>query len=110
MCFGRGVEGPGNGVFTCTPYSGWAGTQISLEFLYGHGSLPDSRKREIDAACKDWSTTNSLSLSSVVSLETLWGVARAFVEVFPRHVLEANTTRGAHSAVRPFLRVVSQPL
>ena len=38
----------------CTPYSGWAGTQTSLEFLYGHGMIPDWRKAEIDEACGAW--------------------------------------------------------
>ena len=49
-----GNDCPGNRVFTCTPYSGWAGTQTALEFLHGHGMIPDSKKAEIDAACGSW--------------------------------------------------------
>ncbi|KAK7240021.1 serine-type carboxypeptidase [Aureococcus anophagefferens] len=52
--FALGNSCPGNRVYTCTPYSGWAGTQVSLDFLHGHGMIPDAAKRAIDAACADW--------------------------------------------------------
>jgi len=52
--FALGNDCPGNKVYTCTPYSGWAGTQISLDFLYGHGMIPDGLKSQIDDACADW--------------------------------------------------------
>ena len=52
--FALGNSCPGNRVYTCTPYSGWAGTQVSLDFLHGHGMIPDAKKRAIDAACADW--------------------------------------------------------
>ena len=49
-----GNDCPGNKVFTCTPYSGWAGTKISLDFLYGHGMIPDIVKERVDSVCGDW--------------------------------------------------------
>ena len=52
--FALGNDCPGNRVFTCTPYSGWAGTQVSLDFLHGHGMISDAKKRDIDAACAGW--------------------------------------------------------
>jgi serine carboxypeptidase-like clade 1 len=52
--FALGNDCPGNAVYTCTPYSGWRGTQTSLEFLFRHGMLPEGKKKQIDAACKDW--------------------------------------------------------
>jgi hypothetical protein len=55
--FALGNDCPGNHVFTCTPYSGWHGTQVSLDFLAGHGMLPEAKKREIDVACADWYVT-----------------------------------------------------
>ena len=41
-------------MYTCTPYSGWAGTKISLDFLYGHGMIPDIVKERVDEVCADW--------------------------------------------------------
>ncbi|KAJ1457876.1 peptidase S10, serine carboxypeptidase [Pelagophyceae sp. CCMP2097] len=52
--FALGNDCPGNHVFTCTPYSGWAGTEVSVEFLYGHGMIPPAKKQEVDEACGDW--------------------------------------------------------
>ena len=52
--FALGNDCPGNKVFTCTPYSGWAGTKISLDFLYGHGMIPDIVKERVDDVCADW--------------------------------------------------------
>ena len=52
--FALGNDCPGNRVFTCTPYSGWAGTQVSLDFLAGHGMIPEAKKKQIDAACASW--------------------------------------------------------
>ena len=49
-----GNDCPGNKVYTCTPYSGWAGTKISLDFLYGHGMIPDIIKERVDEVCADW--------------------------------------------------------
>jgi len=46
--FALGNDCPGNKVFTCTPYSGWAGTKISLDFLHGHGMIPDDVKARVD--------------------------------------------------------------
>ena len=52
--FALGNDCPGNKVFTCTPYSGWAGTKVSLDFLYGHGMVPDIVKERVDEVCADW--------------------------------------------------------
>ena len=52
--FALGNDCPGNKVFTCTPYSGWAGTKVSLDFLYGHGMVPDIVKERVDKVCADW--------------------------------------------------------
>jgi len=52
--FALGNDCPGNKVYTCTPYSGWAGTQVSLDFLYGHGMVPDALKARVDEACGEW--------------------------------------------------------
>ena len=52
--FALGNDCPGNKVYTCTPYSGWAGTKISLDFLYGHGMIPDIIKERVDEVCADW--------------------------------------------------------
>ena len=49
-----GNDCPGNKVYTCTPYSGWAGTKIALDFLYGHGMIPDIIKERVDEVCADW--------------------------------------------------------
>jgi len=38
--FALGNDCPGNHVFTCTPYSGWHGTQVSLEVGRSHSKDP----------------------------------------------------------------------
>jgi carboxypeptidase C (cathepsin A) len=37
--FMLGNDCPGNHIFTCTPYSGWIGTQVALEFRFRHGNV-----------------------------------------------------------------------
>ena len=37
--FALGNDCPGNRVYTCTPYSGWAGTQVAVDFYFGHGMI-----------------------------------------------------------------------
>eukprot|EP00755_Sulcionema_specki_P007838 Sspe_Gene.39311::Locus_18961_Transcript_1_1_Confidence_1.000_Length_1578::g.39311::m.39311/K16296/SCPL-I; serine carboxypeptidase-like clade I len=55
--FALGNDCPGNRVFTCTPYSGWIGTQTSVEFLYGHGMIREATYKKINEACAGhWGT------------------------------------------------------
>ena len=52
--FALGNDCPGNRVFTCTPYSGWLGTQVSVDFLFRHGMLSEDYYDEINEKCKDF--------------------------------------------------------
>eukprot|EP00040_Diaphanoeca_grandis_P039304 m.258713 g.258713 ORF g.258713 m.258713 type:complete len:511 (-) comp36943_c0_seq1:277-1809(-) len=52
--FALGNDCPGNRVFTCTPYSGWLGTKVALDFRFGHGMISESLYAEITEACKSW--------------------------------------------------------
>ena len=55
--FALGNDCPGSRVFTCTPYSGWIGTQTSVDFLYGHGMIKEETYNKINAACDGhWGT------------------------------------------------------
>jgi len=48
---------PGNRVFTCTPYSGWIGTKVAVDFRYRHGMISDDKYEKINAACNgQWET------------------------------------------------------
>jgi len=48
---------PGNRVYTCTPYSGWIGTEVALEFRYFHGMIPEETYKKIRDACEgQWGT------------------------------------------------------
>ena len=55
--FALGNDCPGNRVFTCTPYSGWIGTQVALEFRFRHGMISEALYAEINEACVgEWGT------------------------------------------------------
>eukprot|EP00947_MAST-08B_sp_MAST-8B-sp1_P003735 g3735.t1 len=55
--FALGNDCPGNRVFTCTPYSGWIGTQVALDFRFRHGMISEALYAEINAACAgEWGT------------------------------------------------------
>jgi serine carboxypeptidase-like clade 1 len=55
--FALGNDCPGNQVFTCTPYSGWAGTQVALDFRFRHGMISEPLYAKINAACQgQWGT------------------------------------------------------
>eukprot|EP01062_Namystynia_karyoxenos_P063870 TRINITY_DN5666_c0_g1_i1.p2 TRINITY_DN5666_c0_g1~~TRINITY_DN5666_c0_g1_i1.p2 ORF type:complete len:503 (+),score=127.94 TRINITY_DN5666_c0_g1_i1:78-1586(+) len=55
--FALGNDCPGNRVFTCTPYSGWIGTQVALDFRFQHGMISEPTYRKINAACAGhWGT------------------------------------------------------
>ena len=48
---------PGNRVLTCTPYSGWIGTQVALDFRFGHGMISEALYAEINKECAgQWGT------------------------------------------------------
>lgn len=46
--FQLGNDCPGNRVFTCTPYSGWIGTQVALDFRYNRGMIKETTYQEIN--------------------------------------------------------------
>ena len=50
--FALGNDCPGNRVFTCTPYSGWIGTQVALDFRFRHGMISEALYAEINTACE----------------------------------------------------------
>lgn len=52
--FALGNDCPGNQVYTCTPYSGWRGVKVALDFRFGHGMIPEDLNAEIYEACGDW--------------------------------------------------------
>ncbi len=52
--FALGNDCPGNRVFTCTPYSGWLGTKVSVDFLFRHGMLSEDYYMKIQELCKDF--------------------------------------------------------
>lgn len=52
--FALGNDCPGNQIYTCTPYSGWRGTKVALDFRFGHGMISEKLYAKITAACKDW--------------------------------------------------------
>jgi len=52
--FALGNACPGNHVFTCTPYSGWRGVKVALDFRYGHGMIPEDLYRKIYQVCGSW--------------------------------------------------------
>lgn len=46
---------PGNRVYTCTPYSGWIGAQVAVDFRFYHGMISEETYEKIQEACKnDW--------------------------------------------------------
>lgn len=49
-----GNDCPGNQVFTCTPYSGWRGVKVALDFRFGHGMIPEALYRQIYEKCAGW--------------------------------------------------------
>lgn len=51
--FALGNACPGNRVFTCTPYSGWLGVQVAVDFRYYHGMISETTYKRINNACKD---------------------------------------------------------
>eukprot|EP00940_MAST-03C_sp_MAST-3C-sp2_P002960 g2960.t1 len=55
--FALGNNCPGNRVFTCTPYSGWLGTQVAVDFRFRHGMIPEDLYERINTVCADeWDT------------------------------------------------------
>lgn len=52
--FALGNDCPGNQIFTCTPYSGWRGTKVALDFRFGHGMISEDLYAKIGEACKSW--------------------------------------------------------
>lgn len=52
--FALGNDCPGNRVFTCTPYSGWLGTKVALDFRFGHGMISEAYYAKITKACSSW--------------------------------------------------------
>ncbi len=54
--FALGNDCPGNQVFTCTPYSGWIGTRVALDFRFRNGMINETLYAAILEACKhtDW--------------------------------------------------------
>lgn len=49
-----GNDCPGNQIYTCTPYSNWRGVKVSLDFLFGHGMIPEHVHSKIYEACSSW--------------------------------------------------------
>lgn len=39
-------------MFTCTPYSGWIGTQVAVDFRFQHGMISEQLYAQINEACK----------------------------------------------------------
>ena len=61
---------PGNRVLTCTPYSGWIGTQVALDFRFGHGMISEQLYAKINAACEgQWGTFDAPSKECAELLE-----------------------------------------
>jgi serine carboxypeptidase-like clade 1 len=57
--FALGNDCPGNQVYTCTPYSGWIGTQVALDFRFRKGMINESLYNTINDACEgEWGTYN----------------------------------------------------
>jgi len=55
--FALGNDCPGNQVYTCTPYSGWLGTQVALDFRFRHGMINESLYNTINQVCANqWNT------------------------------------------------------
>lgn len=52
--FALGNDCPGNQVYTCTPYSGWRGVKVALDFRYGHGMIPEDLYRKVYDTCGSW--------------------------------------------------------
>ena len=52
--FALGNDCPGNRVFTCTPYSGWLGTKVSVDFIYRHGMVSETFYAQLREACADF--------------------------------------------------------
>lgn len=52
--FMLGNDCPGNQIFTCTPYSGWRGVKVALDFRFGHGMIPEPLYNEIYKVCGSW--------------------------------------------------------
>lgn len=52
--FAIGNDCPGNQVYTCTPYSGWRGVKVALDFRYGHGMIPEPLYKDIYEKCAGW--------------------------------------------------------
>lgn len=68
--FALGNACPGNRVFTCTPYSGWMGTQVAVDFRYGHGMISERTYNVINEACEgQWNTFDPPSAACAKVLE-----------------------------------------
>jgi len=52
--FALGNDCPGNQVYTCTPYSGWRGVKVALDFRFGHGMIPEDLYAKIYRSCSSW--------------------------------------------------------
>jgi len=58
--FALGNDCPGNRVYTCTPYSGWIGTRVALDFRFRHGMINESLYKKINQVCQgQWDTFES---------------------------------------------------
>lgn len=52
--FAIGNDCPGNQIYTCTPYSGWRGVKVAIDFRFGHGMVPEPLYKQIYEQCADW--------------------------------------------------------
>jgi carboxypeptidase C (cathepsin A) len=51
--FMLGNDCPGNHIYTCTPYSGWIGTQVAVDFRFRHGMISEDLYARINKVrCK----------------------------------------------------------
>ena len=81
--FALGNDCPGNRVFTCTPYSGWAGTQVATEFRFRHGMVSEADFTAVSEACADdWARSMEDSYNPPESTE-----CRALLETSDRPML-----------------------
>ena len=68
--FALGNDCPGNKVFTCTPYSGWIGTQVALDFRFRHGMISEPLYARVNEACQgQWGTYSAPSQECQTLLE-----------------------------------------
>jgi hypothetical protein len=57
-------------VYTCTPYSGWIGTQVAVDFRYQHGMISEDLYAQINQVCAgQWGTYEAPSAECATLLE-----------------------------------------